>query len=232
MSSAAVAGTSVRSLPDLCAGLFAYVLWLRAQPPAEAPGIAVIQQRLDELLRGIDTDGQRAGTTPERVRLALFALVAFCDEMVLSSQLPCRGQWAEAPMQLTYFNENAAGDEFYVRLDAIRTDSSPANLDLIECFYLCLSLGFKGRYAGTPRQEKHRRSLMDELARDLTAARGAAGSLSGSLAALPGIPPLPRRISVWLIPCLLILGLVGFIVVLNLLLQPRVAAAASAFIPA
>ena len=50
-----------RSLPDLCAGLFAYVLWLRAQPEGQGPEVRAVYQRFDELLREIDNGGKRNG---------------------------------------------------------------------------------------------------------------------------------------------------------------------------
>lgn len=227
--SAVAVPASGRLLPDLCAGLFAYVLWLRAQDDAKAPDVRVVYQRFDEMLREIDTEGQRGGATPEHVRLVLFALVAFADEMILTSKLPFRAAWADQPLQLAYFNENAAGEEFFTRLDAIRKPGETATADVLESYYLCLSLGFKGRFGGSPKSEKQRRSYMERLAADISAARGTAGGLSPHVAAVDGIVPGPRRLPVWLLPVLTAIVLLAAVIVANVLVHYLAADAVAAF---
>lgn len=217
-----------RPLPDLCAGLFAYVLWLRVQEEAAVPEVRVVYQRFDEMLREIDAEGQRGGATPEHVRLVLFALVAFADEMILTSRLPFRAAWADQPLQLAYFNENAAGEEFYTRLESIREPGGNVAAEVLESYYLCLSLGFKGRYGGSPKLEKQRRSYMERLAADISAVRGAAGGLSPHLAAASSAPE-SSRMPVWLLPMLAVIALVALVVVLNLLVYGLAADAMAAF---
>jgi type VI secretion system protein ImpK len=225
----AAAGAPSRSLPDLCAGLFAYVLWLRGQEEAKAPDVRAVYQRFDELLRDIDAQGQRGGAAPERVRLVLFALVAFADEMILTSKLPFRAEWADQPLQLTYFNENAAGEEFFTRLETSRRPGEPAAAEVLESYYLCLSLGFKGRFGGSPKLEKQRRSFMERLAADISAARGAAGGLSPHVSPATGVEPASGRISVWLVPVLAALALLAVAVVLNVLVNNLASDAVAAF---
>jgi type VI secretion system protein ImpK len=218
-----------RSLPDLCAGLFAYVLWLRAQPEGQGPEIRAVYQRFDELLREIDNGGKRNGVAAESIRLVLFALAAFADEMILTSKLAFRSSWADQPLQLTYFNENAAGEEFFTRLESSRKLSDGSAADVLESFYLCLSLGFKGRYGGSPKFEKQRRSLMEKLATDIRALRGVAGGLSPHA----GRPLLEQRVargfSPWLIPTIALLVVLFVLLLLNTLLRIWAVDAVAAF---
>ncbi len=229
MSVTATVGSAGRSLPDLCAGLFAYVLWLRAQEGAKVPDVRAVYQHFDELLREIDVEGQKGGAKPEHVRLVLFALAAFADEMILTSKLPFRAAWGDQPLQLTYFNENAAGEEFYARLDSTRRAGENIPPDVHESYYLCLSLGFKGRYGGSPKLEKQRRSYMELLAADIGAARGAVGGLSPHVSQATNAAPAPRRVSVWLVPVLAGVALLLLAVVLNLLVHRLAADAVAAF---
>jgi type VI secretion system protein ImpK len=218
-----------RSLPDLCAGLFAYVLWLRALPEGQGPEVRAVYQRFDELLREIDNGGKRNGVAPESVRLVLFALAAFADEMILTSKLAFRSSWADQPLQLTYFNENAAGEEFFIRLESSRKLSDGSAADVLESFYLCLSLGFKGRFGGSPKLEKQRRSLMEKLAADIRALHGVAGGLSPH----SGRPLLEARVargfSPWLIPTILLLVVLVVLILLNTFLRIWAVDAAAAF---
>ncbi len=218
-----------RSLPDLCAGLFAYVLWLRAQPEGQGPEVRAVYQRFDELLREIDNGGKRNGVAPESVRLVLFALAAFADEMILTSKLAFRSSWADQPLQLTYFNENAAGEEFFIRLESSRKLADGSAADVLESFYLCLSLGFKGRFGGSPKFEKQRRSLMEKLAADISSLRGVAGGLSPHA----GRPLLEQRVargfSPWLIPTIALLVVLAVLIILNILLRLMAVDAVAAF---
>jgi len=219
-----------RSLPDLCAGLFVYVLWLRAQSEGKVPDVRAVHQRFDELLRGIDAEGQRGGASPEHVRLVIFALAAFADEMILSSKLPFRAAWSDQPLQLTYFNENAAGEEFFTRLEAIRKQRDAATADVLESYYLCLSLGFKGRFGGSPKLEKQRRSFMEQLVIDIRAARGDdAKGLSPHALNPAHQAPASWRMPLALVPSLVLAALVAMTIVLGVLISQLAVNAAGVF---
>lgn len=218
-----------RSLPDLCAGLFAYVLWLRSQPADKVPDVRAVYQRFDELLRGIDADGQRGGATPENVRLVIFALAAFADEMILSSKLPFRAAWADQPLQLTYFNENAAGEEFFTRLEVSRRLRDAGAADVMESYYLCLSLGFKGRFGGSPKLEKQRRSLLEQLVTDIRAARGNASGLSPHAIKPASVEPAAQLVPVWLVPSLAVAALVVLAIALGVMISQLASGTVAAF---
>ena len=226
----APSNTAAKALPDLCAKCFAYTLWLVQAPAALALDARTVYQRYDELLREFDGDGRRAGYEVAQVRLAMFALVAFIDELLLTSTHPVKATWSDQPLQLTYFNENSAGEEFYVRLEAARRGESARDVDVQEAFYLCLSLGFHGRYAGSSRAEKQRRSLMQQLAADIRSRRGAsAASLSphGVRAVAEG--HAERLRPVWAVPIAVGTILVVLLIVWNVLLHQHALTAAAAF---
>jgi len=88
-----------------------------------------------------------------------------------------------------------------------------------ESFYLCLSLGFKGRFGGSPKLEKQRRSYMEQLATDISAARGATGALSQHVAAVGSIVPEAPRRSLWRLPLMAMAIFVVAVVILNILVH-------------
>lgn len=223
-------GVGATALPDLCAKCFAYTLWLVQAPAAQTLDIRTVHQRYDELLREFDADGRRAGYEVAQVRLAMFALVAFIDELVLTSTHPVKKTWSDQPLQLTYFNENSAGEEFYVRLEAARRGDSARDVDVQEAFYLCLSLGFHGRYAGSSRAEKQRRSLMEQLAAEIRSRRGAAASSLSPHALRAASEHLSERLrSAWGVPLVVGALLLILLVVWNVLLYQAAATAAAVF---
>ena len=76
------------------------------------------------------------------ILVALYAIVAFMDEQILRSQWSGRQQWMSQPLQLTYFNENTAGEGFFTRMQAL--EQRPNQAHVLEIYYLCLALGFRG----------------------------------------------------------------------------------------
>ena len=230
VAAAVTVGIGATALPDLCAKCFAYTLWLVQAPAAQSLDVRTVHQRYDELLREFDADGRRAGYEVAQVRLAMFALVAFIDEVVLTSAHPVKKTWSDQPLQLTYFNENSAGEEFYVRLEAARRGESARDVDVQEAFYLCLSLGFHGRYAGSSRAEKQRRSLMEQLAAEIRSRRGAAAaSLSPHGIRVASEQLTPQLRAVWGVPLAVGMLLLVLLVVWNVLLTQAAATAAAAF---
>jgi len=101
-----------------------------------------------QALRAAEQESRSCGTSAEDIRQATFAVVALLDESVLSSRNPVFANWARLPLQAELFGHQVAGEVFFQELQKIlgRNDSIET-ADLLEVYYLCLLLGFKGRYA-------------------------------------------------------------------------------------
>jgi type VI secretion system protein ImpK len=76
---------------------------------------------------------------------AKYALAAYVDESVLASDNPERMEWMSNPLQLKYFGDHLAGENFFEKLDKLR-QGGEKNLHLLELYYACLQLGFEGMY--------------------------------------------------------------------------------------
>ena len=86
------------------------------------------------------------------VQVAKFALASFVDETVLTNNFPLRDEWEKYALQLEYFGEQLAGNKFFEKLDAMLKQIETTQ-DAVEIYYVCMLLGFKGRY-GVYEQEK------------------------------------------------------------------------------
>jgi type VI secretion system protein ImpK len=120
-----------------------------------------------------------AGYAADDVKLATFATVAFLDESVLNSQNPIFADWLRKPLQEELFGTHIAGEVFFQHLQQIlgRNDSSDLG-DLVEVYYLCLVLGFYGRYSAGDRGELEQ--IKGACAQKLRRIRGAFQGLSPS----------------------------------------------------
>jgi type VI secretion system protein ImpK len=103
-----------------------------------------LRRRISELLKEMEQNGAAIKIKTEEVQSAKFALASFVDETVLTSDFPLREDWERNPLQLEYFGEHLAGKKFFMRLDNLLAEEG--NADVVEIYYVCLLLGFKGMY--------------------------------------------------------------------------------------
>lgn len=128
---------------EIYAPCFALILQLRAVD--DFGSADALRTRIIDLLRRTERDALRAGYQREELDDVQFAIVAFIDETILSSNWQEKDQWLAKPLQLELYDRYDAGEAFFERLSALRDE--PADwADVLEVYYLCMALGFKGRY--------------------------------------------------------------------------------------
>ncbi|MDA3962587.1 MAG: DotU family type IV/VI secretion system protein [Planctomycetota bacterium] len=213
-------------LPDLCARALGYVSWL-----CEGAEVAEDQARFkfEEIFRELDRLGQQAGYDITHVRLVIFALVVYADERILTSQWEGKAGWLENPLQLELFNLNSGGEEFFLRLEQLRRDGGDQQrlADVLECFLMCLQLGFAGRYGSSQAARKQLEETVGQLSADIAQRRGAPADLVVD-AKSPAAVPADRRptIPAWLVPVCALGAVVVTLIVLNVFLTTRIGALA------
>jgi type VI secretion system protein ImpK len=142
----------------------------QAVPDAES-----FRARIRQALRIAEQEARSRGYSAEDVKKAIFALVAFLDESALSSGNPAFANWPSAPMQAELYGHQLGGDIFFQELQkTMARGDSHESADLLEIYYLCLLLGFKGRYAAGG----DLRSIMAGIQEKIRRVRGPAGALS------------------------------------------------------
>jgi type VI secretion system protein ImpK len=130
-----------------------------------------------DALRAIDQEARKLGYSSEDNRQAIFAIVAFLDESVLNSRNPVFANWPRRPLQEELFGGHVAGEIFFQNLQRLlgRQDSQDL-ADLLEVYYLCILLGYRGRYGIGGQAEL--RSIMQSVADKIRRIRGASTQLS------------------------------------------------------
>lgn len=187
------------TLPDVAADLLAYALQLkRLKDPGPAE---TLRTKIDDQFRQMEARARQAGIPMEDVQLAKYALVAFLDETILTSAWPAKEAWSGNPLQLAYFNDFAAGEEFYVKLEAVRAGAGLRKAEILEVFCACLALGFRGKYVDLQGMET-KKVLMDTLAREIKAARPAVDGLSPAWQPPEAAGALVHALPAWLVPAL------------------------------
>jgi type VI secretion system protein ImpK len=150
------------------------------------------QKRIIDVLNTVEREAIRIGYSDQDVEDTNFAIVAFLDEAILMSNDPSKTSWA--PLQAKLYGKADSGEGFFERLQALgkRRDSGQL-IDVLEVYYLCLLLGYQGRYAGYAKaQSGELRQSMDDLRTRIEAVRGREMILSKPMAApAPALSPAP-----------------------------------------
>ncbi|HTV01028.1 MAG TPA: type IVB secretion system protein IcmH/DotU [Luteitalea sp.] len=129
------------------------------------------RQALDEVRR-FEERARAAGIANEIVLSARYVLCATLDEAVLSTPWGSQSEWAQHPLLVALHREAWGGEKFFEMLDRLSTD--PARyLDLMELQYVCLALGFTGKYHTMDRGQDRLAQVRAQLHRTIRDHRGA-----------------------------------------------------------
>jgi type VI secretion system protein ImpK len=109
--------------------------------------------RMKQALREIASTAARKGYSADDVQEANFAVVAFLDEAVLTADA-CATEWARKSLGEELFGQRSAGELFFKRLEILRANRDSQSLaEVLEVYYLCLLLGYEGKFAGGSKAE-------------------------------------------------------------------------------
>jgi type VI secretion system protein ImpK len=155
-----------RDISALCTDLFLIIIRMREAEDLGDP--ASLRKLIGYFLDLFEKNCAAIGMAQDSIAEAKYAIVALMDETVLSVPGACRDYWISRPMQLDYFGDNIAGQEFYNKLQKLLLQ--PENKkDILEVYYLCLALGFEGKYKIADPAERF--AIMDDLGRKLRRTR-------------------------------------------------------------
>jgi type VI secretion system protein ImpK len=174
-----------------------------------------------EALKVADQEGRKRGYSADTIRDAVFAVVAFLDESILNSRNPLFADWPRKPLQEELFGIHIAGEVFFQNLQRLVGQSdSPELADLLEVYYLCVLLGFAGRYSAGNKGDL--RGIMDAVGEKIWRVRGRLPDLSPSwrlpqeAARKTGGDPWARYLGIAAIACFVLLVLLFAVFKLSL----------------
>lgn len=129
-------------LTDSFMELVAYTAHFVRTVSVRQPPYGDIRREIDIFLSAAEASARRENVPREDFEQARFAICAWIDEAVLSSSWNEKTPWLREQLQRLYYNTTDAGEEFFERLNALGLHQR----DVREGYYLCLALGFTGKY--------------------------------------------------------------------------------------
>mgnify|MGYP002622027504 CR=1 FL=1 len=191
-----------------------------AAPPG---GVAELRERAVRAVAAFRQAASAAGIAPEQVEAAQYALCAALDDVVLATPWGATSIWAAQSLISTFHKEVRSGERFFQILQSMQREPGRYG-QALEIAYLCLALGFRGRYRLEPRGASDLERVREELYGLLAGRRPEAAPTARDLSPRwRGVDaphrPIGRSVPAWvagaLAAALLGFGYVGLAMALN-----------------
>ena len=148
-----------------------FLLATQVRNTTSYPDVMGLRERFVADLARFDQISRRSGEPAELLADTRYALCTFVDETVLNTPWGSESKWQEESLLSTFFSETWGGDRFFHILDEAK--QQPArNIALLEVLFVCLVLGFEGKYHVLERGRARLEEVQDDLFRILRAQRG------------------------------------------------------------
>jgi type VI secretion system protein ImpK len=107
--------------------------------------VGALRARLVEMVKDFDAAMLKQGVSDEQRNIARYALCTVVDETIQMTPWGASANWAQQSLLIHFFKENWGGEKFFQILDKM-SESPSRFVELLELFYICLALGFMGRF--------------------------------------------------------------------------------------
>ena len=107
--------------------------------------IESLRRQAMQEIRTFEERARRAEVAAEDVLAARYALCTVLDEAVLNTPWGAQSDWSTQSLLVTFHREAAGGEKFFQILDRVSGEPQRYRA-LLELLYVCLALGFEGKY--------------------------------------------------------------------------------------
>ncbi|OUM35991.1 hypothetical protein B8W70_01615 [Pseudomonas sp. 1239] len=160
---------SLNTLVAAASDLLSHVVRLKHSDSRE--DLDALNQTLNHGIKLFEAHALHNGAEPSQVMTARYVLCSVLDEAVVTTSWGNESEWAQMSLLSTFHNETFGGEKFFQLLD--RLSKNPVkHLPMLELMYLCLSLGFEGKYRVMVRGMLELEGIRDALFRQVRQLRG------------------------------------------------------------
>jgi type VI secretion system protein ImpK len=129
-------------LTDCFIDLIAYVAYFIKSVDSRQPTFEQVKTDIERLISKSESCIKIGDFSHEDYDLARFAVFAWIDEIILNSSWKERYRWLGEQLQRIYYHTSNADEIFFEKLNSLGLHQK----DVRELYYLCLAMGFTGRY--------------------------------------------------------------------------------------
>ncbi len=104
-----------------------------------------LKKKLVEEIKFFNLNAEKAGYEQGTISDARYALCTTIDEAIFNTPWGYQSGWGENSLLSIFHQEVSGGDQFFHKLKDLGQNPSK-HLDVLELKYVCMALGFQGRY--------------------------------------------------------------------------------------
>jgi len=183
---------SLNPLVAAASGLLAQLVRLKRS--RDRQDLQTLKRELSWDLEQFETRATHQGVEKSQLIAARYVLCTALDEAVVTTSWGHGSGWSQMSLLSTFHNETFGGEKVFQLIDRLSKDPVK-HLPMLELLYLCLSLGFEGKYRVQARGVLELEGIRDALYRQIRQVRGEAPrEFSPHLEDLAGKRPKPVRI--------------------------------------
>jgi len=108
-----------------------------------------LHKQLATEIQNFEKAAQKAGINEKTIFIARYALCTTIDEFVMTTPWGAGSIWNTQSLLSLFHKETRGGERFFQLLNKLNEDPA-RNIDMLELLYVCLALGFQGRYRVKP----------------------------------------------------------------------------------
>jgi type VI secretion system protein ImpK len=137
--------------------------------------IEALRTRLDKRIQQFTRQALQAGVEDDKVKVASYLLCTVADEAVLARKWGDESDWATNSLLNAFHGETSGGEMFFQLLERYMRKTA-GNVEMLELMYVCLALGFQGRYGTSEQDGKELQRLRHDVFECIQRQRGAVAS--------------------------------------------------------
>jgi len=160
---------SINPLVAAAAPLLSAIIELKARA-AEMP-LKELKATLTDHLKRFEAKVLDDGMEHGQVMVARYLLCTVIDEAVVTTRWGEEGDWSSISLLSSFHNETFGGEKFFQLLESMGRNPMKY-LATLELMYICLSLGFEGKFRVQARGNVELDSIRDGLYRQIRQLRG------------------------------------------------------------
>ena len=132
--------------------------------------VSQLKYKLQDEIKHYEINAARAGIANDKILQARYVICTSLDEIVASTPWGQEGDWSQQSLLSLFHGETWGGEKFYLLLERLLKEPVK-NLDILELMYICISLGFQGKYRVIDNGHEQVEQLREDLYRQLRGLR-------------------------------------------------------------
>lgn len=144
---------------------------VRLHQSYEREDLFALKDRLSSEIKRFEHRALQDGAESSQVMAARYVLCTALDEAVVTTPWGNESEWSQMSLLSSFHNETFGGEKFFQLLERLSRDPVK-HLPMLELMYICMSLGFEGKYRVLPRGMLELENLRDSLYRQIRQIRG------------------------------------------------------------